>query len=327
MKPEDTMCSAFWKHTNIRSGNNIFPCCRFKYPVAKFDGDVEKILHLPVYEQLRHDSANGIPIKGCAKCYQEDKQGKEILPNEVQAGASTRQEFNEHYTTDTVQLEYLEAGFDNICNLMCVMCSGVYSNKWANAENPNVSPKLNIKDTDEFVNIPDTITHVEFLGGEPFMTNRHKTFIQKLKDPSKVSVVYNTNATFMLDNTTIELLKQCKEVFFYVSIDAYGELNDKVREGSKWEDIEAFLVQLKELNFKFQIHSVLHSDNWQGFTELETWIEENKYNWRIMACTYPPQLDPASLEQVDRTKLINIINESQIPNKDYFIEHLTSSNK
>tara|TARA_B100001094_G_scaffold212690_1_gene206612 strand:- start:1628 stop:2251 length:624 start_codon:yes stop_codon:yes gene_type:complete len=207
------------------------------------------------------------------------------------------------------------------------MCSGVYSNKWANAENPNVSPKLNIKDTDEFVNIPDTITHVEFLGGEPFMTNRHKTFIQKLKDPSKVSVVYNTNATFMLDNTTIELLKQCKEVFFYVSIDAYGELNDKVREGSKWEDIEAFLVQLKELNFKFQIHSVLHSDNWQGFTDLETWIEENKYNWRIMACTYPPQLDPASLEQVDRTKLINIINDSQIPNKDYFIEHLTSSNK
>jgi len=46
-----------------------------------------------------------------------------------------------------------------------------------------------------------------------------------------------------------------------------------------------------------------------------------------MACTYPPQLDPASLKQVDRTKLINIINDSQIPNKDYFIEHLTSSNK
>jgi len=128
----------------------------------------------------------------------------------------------------------------------------------------------------------------------------------------------------MLDKSTIELLQQCKEVFFYVSIDAYGELNDKVREGSKWEDIENFLQQLKQLNFKFQIHSVLHTENWKGFTDLEQWIEENDYNWRIMACTYPPNLDPASLNEVDKTKLINIINDSYIPNKDYFIEHLTS---
>ena len=85
------------------------------------------------------------------------------------------------------------------------------------------------------------------------------------------------------------------------------------------------LVQLKELNFKFQIHSVLHTENWQGFTELENWIEENQYNWRIMACTYPPQLDPANLELKERTILINTINESELPNKDYFIEHLTSS--
>jgi sulfatase maturation enzyme AslB (radical SAM superfamily) len=324
MKPEDTMCSAFWKHTNIRSGNNIFPCCRFKYPVAKFDGDVDKILHLPVYEKLRHDSANGIPIKGCSKCYQEDAQGKAILPNEVKAGASTRQEFNEHYTADSVQLEYLEAGFDNICNLMCVMCSGVYSNKWANIENPDISPKLNIKDTDEFVNIPDTITHVEFLGGEPLMTNRHKTFLQKLKDRSKVTVVYNTNGTFLLDATTILLLKECKEVFFYVSIDAYGKLNDKVREGSNWEDIEKFITQLNELDFKFQIHSVLHSENWKGFNELEQWINDNNFNWRIMACTYPTELDPVNLKQDDKSLLIDMIKSSNIPNKDYFIEHLTS---
>ena len=44
-----------------------------------------------------------------------------------------------------------------------------------------------------------------------------------------------------------------------------------------------------------------------------------------MACTYPPHLDPANLESKERTTLINIINESDLPNKDYFIEHLTAS--
>ena len=48
-----TICSAFWHHTNIRSDNRVFPCCRFKYPVANFDGDINKILTLPVYEELR----------------------------------------------------------------------------------------------------------------------------------------------------------------------------------------------------------------------------------------------------------------------------------
>ena len=44
-----------------------------------------------------------------------------------------------------------------------------------------------------------------------------------------------------------------------------------------------------------------------------------------MACTYPPHLDPATLQLKERTTLINTINESELPNKDYFIEHLTSN--
>lgn len=255
----------------------------------------------------------------------EESIGKEVEPNFIKAGAGTRTEFNEIYKADEVKLEYLEVGFDNICNLMCVMCSGEWSNTWANFENPDVTPKLNIKDTEEFVNIPDTITHVEFLGGEPLMTNRHTTFLQKIKDPSKVTVVYNTNATFMLSNQVISILKQFKDVFFYVSIDAYGELNDKVREGSKWSDIEKFITQLQELKFNFQIHSVIHTENYHKLNELEDWIYSNSYNWRVMVCTYPPNLDIVKLEDTEKDNLIKYFETSKIPNSQYFIEHLTKA--
>jgi len=325
MTDNKTLCSAFWKHTNIRSDNRIYPCCRFKYPVATFDGDVDKILHLPEYEELRRKSMAGEKIPGCAKCYMEENIGKKVEPNYIKAGASTRKEFNEIYKADEVKLEYLEVGFDNICNLMCVMCSGEWSNTWANFENPDVTPKLNIKDTEEFVNIPDTITHVEFLGGEPLMTNRHTTFLQKIKDPSKVTVVYNTNATFMLSEQVISILNQFKDIFFYVSIDAYGELNDKVREGSNWSDIEKFIAQLQELKFNFQIHSVIHTENYHKLNELEDWIYSNKYNWRVMACTYPPQLDIVKLEDAEKDNLIKYFETSKIPNSQYFIEHLTKA--
>lgn len=327
MTDNNTFCSAFWKHTNIRSDNRIYPCCRFKYPVAKFDGDVDKILHLPEYEELRRKSLAGEKIPGCAKCYMEENIGKKVEPNFIKAGASTRKEFNRIYKADEVKLEYLEVGFDNICNLMCVMCSGEWSNRWANFENPDVTPKLNIKDTDEFVNIPDTITHVEFLGGEPLMTNRHITFLEKIKEPTDVTIVYNTNATFMLSDDLINLLSKFKDVFFYVSIDAYGELNDKVREGSNWSDIEKFITQLQELSFNFQIHSVIHTENYHKLNELEDWVHNNGYNWRAMACTYPTKLDIVSLQENEKNKLIEYFKTSKIPNSNYFIEHLTSDNK
>lgn len=327
MTDNNTFCSAFWKHTNIRSDNRIYPCCRFKYPVAKFDGDVDKILHLPEYEELRRKSLAGEKIPGCAKCYMEENIGKKVEPNFIKAGASTRKEFNRIYKADEVKLEYLEVGFDNICNLMCVMCSGEWSNRWANFENPDVTPKLNIKDTDEFVNIPDTITHVEFLGGEPLMTNRHITFLEKIKEPTDVTIVYNTNATFMLSDDLINLLSKFKDVFFYVSIDAYGELNDKVREGSNWSDIEKFITQLQELSFNFQIHSVIHTENYHKLNELEDWVHNNGYNWRAMACTYPTKLDIVSLQENEKNELIEYFKTSKIPNSNYFIEHLTSDNK
>ena len=107
------------------------------------------------------------------------------------------------------------------------------------------------------------------------MTNRHITFLQKVKNPKSVTIVYNTNASFMLTEQHIELLSKFKDVFFYVSIDAYGELNDKVRDGSKWEDIEKFIEQLKELQYKFQIHSVIHTENYHELNKLTDWIHSN----------------------------------------------------
>ena len=95
-------CSAFWKHTNVRGDNRVFPCCRFKKPVDTFKGSLEDILISDVYEELRNTDVSKMPE--CAKCMYEEHKGRKSL----------RQKFNEAYDTDTVGLEYLEIGFDNI---------------------------------------------------------------------------------------------------------------------------------------------------------------------------------------------------------------------
>ena len=308
-----SLCSAFWNHTNIRGGDRVFPCCRFKQPIAQFDGNLENVLLSPEYHQLRSQSLNGEFISECQKCYNEEALGKKSL----------RQEFNETYNTESVELKYFEIGFDNICNLTCDGCWGEFSSAWANIENPTGPKKLNILNTTEITNIPESIDRVVFLGGEPLMTNKHYKFLKKLKNLSNISLKYYTNGTFLFDQQELELLSQFKKVEITLSIDGYAELNDTVRSGSHWKDILKFIEQVKSTSFDFNIHSVIHVNNWFGFLELSKFIESVKIKWTTNILTYPKKLDIINLTPSDKNKLKDLLASIEnFPNKEYVLNHI-----
>ena len=295
-------CAAFWHHTNIRNDNNIFPCCRFKTPIQKFNGDVVNILNSAEYKALREHQG---PIAGCAKCDYEESKGKESL----------RQQFNKQYDMETVKLEFLEVGLDNVCNLTCDGCWDEFSSSWAKKSNSTII----VRSSTDITELPDTINKILFLGGEPLMTTRHIRLLKIANRPS-LDVTYNTNGTFLLDDETIDLLNECKQVKFILSVDGYGELNEQVRSGSKWSDIVAFIDQISYLGYELVIHTVIHKNNWQGIEELEDFIHRCHLHWTTNVLTYPQHLDIATIE--DKTAIIHIINKSNIPNKKYILEHL-----
>jgi hypothetical protein len=125
---KETACSAFWKHANIRGNNRVFPCCRFKEPVTVYDGNIDNILTSQEYQNLRDLSSQGKKIESCEKCYHEERLGKESL----------RQKFNKEYSRDSIELEYFEVGFDNVCNLTCDGCFDEFSNAWAKKNHPAI---------------------------------------------------------------------------------------------------------------------------------------------------------------------------------------------
>ena len=295
-------CAAFWHHTNIRNDNNVFPCCRFKTPIQKFDGDVVNILNSAEYKALRETKD---PIPGCAKCDYEEQLGKESL----------RQQFNKQYDMETVKLEFLEVGLDNICNLTCDGCWGEFSSSWAKKNNEEII----VRSSTDITEIPDTINKILFLGGEPLMTTRHIRLL-KIANRPQLDVTYNTNGTFLLDDETITLLNQCKHVKFILSVDGYGELNEQVRSGSKWADIVAFIDQISYLGFELVIHTVIHKNNWQGMLQLEDFIKRCHLHWTTNVLTYPKHLDIATIE--DKRNIINFFKLMSIPNKDYILKHL-----
>jgi sulfatase maturation enzyme AslB (radical SAM superfamily) len=304
-------CAAFYHHTNLRAGNRIFPCCRFKSPIGNFNGNVSTILTSSAYENLRNTDVS--ELSGCAKCMHEESNGKESL----------RQWFNKSYDTDSIGLEYLEIGFDNICNAACDGCWSEFSHTWSKIEKPNASSKSHIISSTEILDIPDTVKEILFLGGEPLMTNRHKRMLQMVKDLSIMTITYNTNGSFLLDDATVKILNKCKTVKFILSIDGYGELNEKVRKNCTWESVLKFINQIQSTDFDLEIHTVVHKNNWHGLQDLQEFISANNLNWRTNILTYPNHLDIANCD--NKEKILDYIKNLNIPNKEYVINHIKES--
>ena len=287
-------CAAFWKHTNIRPGNKVYPCCRFKYPIADFNGDLEQVLHSKEYEDLRNTIT---PIAGCEKCYQEEDLGHKSL----------RQEFNEKYDADTVELKYLEIGLDNLCNLYCDGCNSEFSTRFITRE---TSPKGYLET--QLPSIPGTVDKILFLGGEPLITDKHLEVL-KTAQPG-IEIVYNTNGMFIPSSN---LLKNFK-VHFIVSIDGYDTVNDDVRGGSKWQKILDFISWVKNTEYTWSVNTVLHKNNIHDMQNLAEFISKENCDWYVNILTYPENL---SIKHSHKQELENL-TKVNLPNAEYIKEYL-----
>lgn len=306
------LCAAFWKHTNVRPGNKIFPCCRFKEPIQEFDGDLSTILDTQAYELLREKSLAGVKMDECQKCYYEESIGKHSLRNW----------FNENYECGDVKLEFVELGFNNICNLTCDGCNEEFSSSWAKKLNlSKVSSSVT-----EITNIPDTLKKVLFLGGEPLMSNSHLKFLYKIQNKKDIALEYNTNGSFLLTDELIDEIQKFKKVTFVLSIDGYGALNEKVRTGSKWADIINFIAQIQKLNFGLEINSVIHLNNWHGFKELADFNNSLNVIWHCRILTHPEHLDIINLDSTQKMQLAQLLNNADIPSKEAILKHINRSN-
>ena len=187
----NTNCAALFNHTNVRPGNIVYPCCRFKKPIGSYTHD---ILHSQVYNKLRN-KANNEQLPECSKCFHEEAIGRE----------SYRQWWNKNYTTHTIDLKYLLIGLNNICSLTCDGCGPEWSSSWFKKLNPNAPVKKGYKHTD--INyIPNTVEFIEFQGGEPLQTLRHRELLSLHPNPSICTVQYVTNCMHSLTDIDIKLL-------------------------------------------------------------------------------------------------------------------------
>ena len=275
-------CSAVYNHTNIRAGNRIYPCCRFKKQIATFDGDLDNVLLSKEYSELRQ-RFDKEQIPECQKCWDEEDAGVE----------SERQVFNKKWDENSreIKLRELWIGLDNICNLKCTMCNSDFSNQF---DGKTITTK-------SLYNIPN-IERMVFLGGEPLMNGRYFRLLERM-NRSILHLTIITNGMFKIKNKWSKLLKECKRVMFFISIDGYKDINDKTRVGSDWNIIEENVADI-EKKWPVTFNTVLHKNNLKGIYDLQKWIGDR--DWQINILTHPKHL---MISDMDRERISKEFNQ------------------
>lgn len=311
-----TNCSNFYNGIFIAPNGAVKPCCRYSEPTnLTWDNDPNPILNSNIYKDLRKKAQQDAYIKGCDKCYAEEKAGF----------LSLRQRFNKKFQRPKHSLEYLELAFNNICNLTCIGCEPKYSNMWGRKLgyiSPEVSNNFHLDDH------YDDLSYVSFFGGEPFATNNHLDFMQFLidKDLAKnITIEYTTNCTLTPTQKWIDSIKLFKKVILICSIDGVGAVNDKIRTGSKWSKIAETFDFYKTLDIELNVNTVVMTENIFHLVELSEWVDANDVNrWYCNVLTWPSELSIRTLPNVDKQQLYPIIANSNIIDKQFILEHLNT---
>ena len=310
-------CVLPFHHMAIRPDGGIRPCCYFREETVPKDlttAHPDPFNH-PFLADIRERMLNDEYVEGCSKCYADEEA----------SGKSMRTDMNSP-TTDfglpvkgrgTIpKLTNLDLAFSNVCNNKCRMCGPDLSTQWYSDakkmsygfEQRGILARNSIIEDYEL----GDLRFIKMLGGEPLM--EQEKFIKLLKkcNLSKLVILLVTNTTQRPNEELTEMLKQCKKITITFSIDSYGTMNDFLRKGSNWkqveENVEWYKQTFADYPVDFNVHSVASIYNINMVEDLIMWCLKNKLyhdyvvvdgpNW-IMPRHIPDEIKQDLIKQLE----------------------------
>lgn len=263
----------------IRPNGTVQPCCYFNwYDVPEdFTLDYKNLFYdHPFMKKIREDLRQDKPVSGCSKCYKaEELTGRSMRTEYIK---EERLGFSEQPPEEPV-LTYIDLALSNVCNNRCRMCSYELSTNWySDAKKLGIEiPRGLIEHKNNFDDIDfSKLTYIKMIGGEPLM--EQDKFIEVLKrcKLDTMNILVTTNSTVRPNEELLDLLKQCKKVRWNLSIDSFGTMNDFLRKGSKWQNVQDnihwFMQAFPGL---VNVNGVVSIYNANNFYELTDYVNEH----------------------------------------------------
>jgi hypothetical protein len=244
---------------NDPSANEVSFCCvQSAYYVMKKDETINDFWISDWAQKHRHQFLNKQWPSSCGECQWREN-------NDVPSDINT----HEHIPVEQYKVEqgnelgkpkYVDYRPDNLCNLMCTMCSPANSNliekMWRSVPlNESWYEKSKNVVTSEIVEIynehlvtkeliGEHTLQLKVLGGEPTINKKVHSVFQYAIDKGyakDIDLKITTNFTNM--NKTYEMFDEFKSCKINASLDATGPTYDYIRRPAKWSAVRKYLLE------------------------------------------------------------------------------------
>ena len=320
-----------WNHQMIDGSGRIKPCCRFGKNDMPEDNYLQKksiqdTFYSTWMNELRNKSINGERITGCARCYQEEDNGKKSL----------RQRLNDNFMfsignadLENPKIEFLELAISNDCNLMCRMCDSRYSWKLYDEEveyyqkNPAHEKKTR-SNIDCAYDILHDLKYIKFTGGEPLIIKEHWELLETAIEKGyakNITLNYSTNCTVWPKQRIVDIWKKFKKVELAVSLDSIDKNeNEYQRHLTNHEQAIKNILKYAdlsktEINMQLIARPTVSIMNVYTIPETVEWLEENNISANPSHVTYPDWQSVTVLPEKDK-----MLIKEKYENFDYSCE-------
>lgn len=274
-----TFCIYPWIHQYVGPGGEVKPCCIYQ-PTSEVpylgnlkDNSLADVWNNDVTKQMRLDMLNGVQIAGCSMCnnrvgltrvHREDtndiwfERNKDVISQTQDDGA-----LPEH------KLKYIDARFNNLCNLKCRTCSPHFSTSWHedyekmrdhNLEDPYPKTLLIPGNTDsqlldEIMPHLANVERIYFAGGEPLMQIEHYKVLEELirinhtgTKEKPLLLQYSTNFTTLTlgKHNVLDYWNKFSRVVVNASLDGSYDRAEYWRKGTNWDKVVQNRIDLKK---------------------------------------------------------------------------------
>lgn len=270
-KTSKTFCILPWVHQYVGPPGDVKPCCIYEQDMQLGDlkqNTLKEIWNNDATKQMRLDMLNGVELAGCTKCNSrtnlttthKDQFNNFLFNNHTAQNEKLVNSTHEDGSLDEHQLQYIDARFNNLCNLKCRTCGPRFSTSWIEDH-----VKLyNVRKEDRAIHgdvfqfpgqvenqlideIMPQLPHarqIYFAGGEPLMQKEHYAVLEELirlgkNSDSDFNLQYNTNFSILNlgKKDAIELWKQFKSLRVNASVDGSYARAEYWRKGTVWSQL------------------------------------------------------------------------------------------
>jgi sulfatase maturation enzyme AslB (radical SAM superfamily) len=205
-------------------------------------------------------------VETCFRCFNEEKLGS----------LSLRERYP--FKVKETKIEMLELLFSNICNFKCLTCNSSLSTSWMGDDTKlfangfsDRSPVAKSEISKVNYDGIDSLKLLKITGGEPFLykglQENLELVLEKNRDCSLW--IYTNGSIYPKD--MIKTIKKFKDVNIAISVDGYGHVNEYIRYGSNWKQVEENIRLFKETGARVFLTTVVSAYSLPRLKKLIDW--------------------------------------------------------